>query len=140
TKLCVEFHNFAHQGFDYLLANRTVLAARQICHCFCKRGNYFISVDSVWLPRHCRILGEKILDQFDHRAVEARALFGVLGFWHGRLLLTAHTTLHLWHSLPRLQGAKGSAFRRLRHPQVVKTVPAKSLLLLPCRCRAFRPG
>ena len=32
------------------------------------------------------------------RAVEAGALFSVLGFWHGRLLLT-RTAKHVWRSL-----------------------------------------
>src|SRR5262249_10523625 len=61
--------------------------------CLCKRNNYFVGVDCIWLPRRCGIVNEKIFDQFDHHAVEARALFVVLGFWHGRLLLTAHSRL-----------------------------------------------
>jgi hypothetical protein len=38
-----------------------------------------VSIDCVWLSRRCGILSKKILDQFDHHAVEARALIGVLG-------------------------------------------------------------
>jgi hypothetical protein len=108
------FHNFAHQGFDYLLANRTILAARQICHCFCNRRNYFISVDRVWLPRHRRIIAEKILDQFDHHAVEARALFGVLGFWHGRSPYNRLLELTLVDFSKGLSGAEAEELERLR--------------------------
>ncbi len=64
-------------------------------------------------------------------AVEARALFGVLGFWHGHYSLQRRQP-YLWRSLPRLQGAKGATFRPLRHPQAVKTVPAEFLWSLSC--------
>jgi hypothetical protein len=49
TKLCVIIHNFAHQLFNQLLADRTILTAGQFCHCLCNRCNHLIGIDRVWL-------------------------------------------------------------------------------------------
>ena len=75
TKLCVIIHNFAHQFFDDLLADGTVLAACQLCNRFCNCANRFIGINDLWLTRRCGILSEKVVDQFDHHTMKARSVF-----------------------------------------------------------------
>ena len=67
------------------------------------------------------------------RAVEAGALFSVLGFWHGRLLLT-RTAKHVWRSLgvAKLARCKGWMAYGQRIETVEKTVS--------CRFRRSLPG
>src|SRR5271165_6802658 len=71
TKLCVIIHNFAQQLFNQLLADRTVLTARQFCHRLCNCCNHLIGIDRVWLAGCRGILSIKVVDQFDHLAMKA---------------------------------------------------------------------
>src|SRR6202011_513890 len=59
TKLCVIIYNLAHQLFNQLLADRTVLAARQFCHSLCNGSNHFVSINHVWLAACRRIFSKK---------------------------------------------------------------------------------
>jgi hypothetical protein len=128
-----------HQGFDYLLANRAVLAARQVCDCLCKRNNDFVSVDCVWLPRRCGILSEKFLDQFDSCSGGKDALrcLGLLA-WSITPYSAQPTGMTLIRILPRLQArfsARLSFNRgRARECFISGQAPASSLYGpdLPC--------
>jgi len=42
TKLSVIIHNFAHQLFDQLLSDRTILAAGKFCDSLCDGDDHFI--------------------------------------------------------------------------------------------------
>ena len=39
------------------------------------RCNYFIGIDGVWITCRHRVLCKKVVDQFDHQAMQARPLF-----------------------------------------------------------------
>src|SRR5262249_3717729 len=71
-----------HKLLNQLLAGRTILTACQFCHSLCKRRNDFVGVNRVWLASCRRILGKKIIDQFDHHAMKARPFFVISLVWH----------------------------------------------------------
>src|ERR1700720_1187519 len=73
TKFCIIIHNLAHQLFNQLLADRTVLTVRQFCHSLCNCCNHFVSINRVWLAACRRIFSKKIFDQLQHPAMKARS-------------------------------------------------------------------
>jgi len=75
AKLGVILHNIAHQLLDHLLTDGAILRARQFGHRLGDRGKHFIGVDGIGLAAGCRIFGEKVVDELDHHAMQARPLF-----------------------------------------------------------------
>jgi hypothetical protein len=70
-----------------LLADCTVPAASQFCDGLCNCCNDFVRVNRVWLVGCHRILGKKIIDQFDHHAMQARSFLIISLVWHETLPL-----------------------------------------------------
>src|SRR5215471_8400264 len=74
TKLCIIIHNFTHQLLNHLLADRTILAASQLCHSLGNCCNHFVRINGVWFAGCGRMLSKKIVDQVDHHAMKTWSL------------------------------------------------------------------
>jgi hypothetical protein len=78
TKLRVVIHDFTHQLFDHILAERSIPAARQFRHGLGNGGNDLVRVERVRLTCGGGVLCKKVLDQIDNQAMQAWPFFGLV--------------------------------------------------------------